>query len=99
MPIGERAMTNLKTSLACGIAAIGLASPSYAFAQQRDFDVPAMPASRAVQAFARQAGINLIASGEILRGITTNPVKGKVEVQDALDQMLLGTQLKATRTN
>ncbi len=91
-------MNSLKTALACGVAGISLACASPAFAQPRDFDVPAMPASKAIQTFARQAGVDVLASGETLRGVTTNPVKGKVEVQDALNEMLRGTQLKATKS-
>lgn len=91
-------MSNLKIALACGIASIGFFSPACAAAQERNFDVPAMPASKAIQTFARQAGINLIAPGEILRGVTTNPVKGKAEVQDALAELLRGTPLIAKKT-
>lgn len=91
-------MHSLKFALACGVAGIGLAGAVPAFAQKRDFDVPSMPASRAIQTFARQSGVSLLASGEALRGVTTNSVRGKAEVQEALDEMLRGTSLKATKS-
>lgn len=91
-------MNNLKITLTCGVAVGGLMAFSPAFAEPRDFDVPAMQASKAIQTFARQAAVDVLASGETLRGVTTNPVKGKVEAQDALNEMLRGTQLKATKS-
>jgi iron complex outermembrane receptor protein len=87
---------NLKIMLACGTAIAGAGS---AAAQTRDFAVPAMPAGKAVQIFARQAGVDIIAAGTSLKGVTTNAVKGKAEVPDALDRLLSGTKLKASRSS
>lgn len=92
-------MNRLKTMLACGVFGAGLAFALPALAQPRDFDVPAMPASRAIHAFAQQAGVNVIASGDTLRGVTTNPVRGRAEVQDALNQMFRGTNMRVTRSD
>ncbi|ARS26792.1 TonB-dependent receptor domain-containing protein [Sphingomonas sp. KC8] len=91
-------MNNFKAFLACGVCGGGLLWSAPLFAQQRDFNLPAMPASKAVQTFSRQAGIDVIAPGEPLRGITTRPVKGRVDAQDALDEMFRGTRLKATKS-
>ncbi len=92
-------MSRLKTALACGAFGAGLAFALPALAQPRDFDVPAMAASRAIHAFAQQAGVNVIASGETLRGVTTNPVRGRAEVQDALRQMFRGTNMRVTKSD
>lgn len=91
-------MKGFKVVLSCGVAVAGLAWVHPALAQARTFDMPAMPAGKAIQTFAKQAGVDVIASGETLRGVTTSPVKGTVEVQDALNQILQGTPLKATKT-
>lgn len=91
-------MSGLKTILACGVFGGSLVCAAPAFAQPRDFDMPAMPANKAIQTFAHQAGVDVIAAGETLRGVTTNPVRGRVEVQDALNEMFRGTQLKATKS-
>ena len=87
---------NFKIMLACGTAIVGAGS---AAAQTRTFAVPAMPADKAVQVFARQAGVDIIAPGASLRGVTTSAVEGKVEVPDALDRLLKGTKLKASRSS
>ncbi len=91
-------MNKLKAILACGVFGGGLVWSGAACAQARDFNLPAMPAGKAIQAFAQQAGVDVIAPGETLRGVTTNPVKGKVEVQDALDAMFRGTSLKVKKS-
>jgi len=91
-------MYGLKVALACGVFGGSLAWVSPAWAQQRDFDLPAMPANKAIQTFAQQAGVDVIAPGETLRGVTTNPVKGTADVHDALDQMLRGTPLEARKS-
>lgn len=91
-------MNGLKVALACGVFGGSLAWVSPALAQQRDFDLPAMPANKAVQTFAQQAGVDVIAPGETLRGVTTNPVKGTADVHEALDQMLRGTPLEARKS-
>ncbi|WP_222559571.1 TonB-dependent receptor [Caenibius sp. WL] len=57
-----------------------------------------MPANKAIQTFAQQAGVDVIAPGETLRGVTTNPVRGTADVHDALDQMLRGTPLEARKS-
>jgi iron complex outermembrane receptor protein len=87
---------NLKIMLACGTAIAGAGS---ATAQTRDFAVPAMPASKGVQLFARQAGVDIIAPGTSLKGVTTNAVKGKAEVSDAINRLLSGTKLRASRSS
>lgn len=84
--------------LACAAVTSGLVWGSPALAQPQNFDVPAMAANKAIRAFAKQSGLDVIAPGAALRGVTTNPVKGKVEAEAALDQMFRGTSLKAKKT-
>ncbi len=92
-------MSRLKTVLACGVFGAGFVFAFPAQAQSREFNVPAMPASRAIHAFAQQAGVNVIASGEMLRGVTTNPVRGRSEVHDALRQMFRGTNMRVMKSD
>lgn len=77
-----------------GVAAISLALPGTAFAQQRMFDVPAQPAIKSIPEFGRQAGIQIIAPGRKLRGVTTDGLKGSFDVRVALARLLRGTGLK-----
>ena len=82
-----------KAVLSCGVAVGALAIATGAWAQQRAFDIPAQPATKAVPEFARQAGIQIISSGSDLRGLQARPVKGEHDVRTALALMLAGTGL------
>jgi len=69
-----------------------------AAAQVRQFDVPSGDAAKSVIEFARQAGVEIIAPGIILNGITTPAVKGSYDVIAALELMLKGTDLVVSRS-
>ena len=75
------------------IVAVAAASP--AMAQERNFDVPAQDAARAIPEFARQAGIQIVASGVTTRGKATNAVHGTMSVSEGLRVLLAGTGLVA----
>ncbi len=78
-----------------GAAAITMvASP--AMAQTRTFDVPAGPAARSIPIFAKQAGIQILASGNTVRSKRTRRVKGSYPVDAALRLLLEGTGLEAS---
>ena len=64
-----------------------------AFAEARIFNIPAEVAARAIPEFARQAGIQIIAPTEKLRGFHLNPVQGKYDVHEALEILLAGSGL------
>lgn len=91
-------MNNLRIALACSVAGFCLVGTSPAFAKPREFNVPAMPAKKAVQIFADQADVDVLASGDTLRGVNTNRVNGKAEVDDAMAKLLRGTPLKAIKS-
>lgn len=76
---------------AVSVAAIAVAQP--AWAQLRDFDVPAQSAVTAIPAFARQAGVQIVAPAAKLNGRRTGAVKGRMDVDAALAQLLVGTGL------
>lgn len=69
-----------------------LTSP--ASAQTRSFDVPAGPAATALPIFARQAGIQLLASASATEGVRTRAVKGSHDVETALRLLLQDTPLR-----
>jgi len=71
---------------------------SPAFAQVRQFDIPAEDAGKSVPELARQAGIQVIAPGDQLHGIVTPAIKGTYDVTAALNLMLKGTGLTVSRT-
>lgn len=75
------------------IAAIMLCHVPMAQAQTRYFDVAAQPASTGVRLFAKQAGIQIIASSETVDGRSVNRVRGDFDTRAALDRLLSGTGL------
>jgi outer membrane receptor protein involved in Fe transport len=87
-------MTNSrKVLLACGgaIAALSLATP--ALAQQRNFDIPPQDASTAIGQFGMQAGLQIIAPTDQLRGVQVSGVKGELDAREALTALLRDTDL------
>jgi TonB-dependent receptor len=57
------------------------------------FNIPAGAATHSIPEFARQAGINILASADILDGVATNAVVGTFVISDAVDRLLKGTSL------
>jgi len=64
------------------------------WAQQKQFDVPATQAVRAIPEFARQAGVQIVAPADEIRGILTPEIKGTLDVRAALKRLLVGTGLE-----
>jgi outer membrane receptor for Fe3+-dicitrate len=62
------------------------------------FNVPAQDVASAVRAFARQAGVQIMVSGNVAQGRRTRAVSGKMTTQDALGRMLDGSGLVARAT-
>ncbi|HEX7114856.1 MAG TPA: TonB-dependent receptor [Steroidobacter sp.] len=80
-------------------ALLALVLSTAAFAQQKlSFDIPAQAASSAVQAWARQSGLQVFATEEDLRGIRTNPVRGELMPVEAAQLMVAGTGLEVVAT-
>lgn len=84
---------NSATSFAC--LAVALALPAVAHAETQRFDIQAQSASSGVRLFAKQAGIQVIVSGEAAKGRKINAVAGVLDVRTALDRLLAGTGLIA----
>ena len=60
-------------------------------AQMVQFDVPEEDAASAIQEFARQANLQIIAQADKLKGIKTHAVRGTLDTRLALKQLLDGT--------
>lgn len=82
------------TSLAA-VTSVLVAAP--AAAQTRSFNVPAQAAEKAIPIFAKQAGVQILASGKVVKGKQTRAVQGEHQVDEALAILLAGTGLKAQR--
>jgi len=80
-------------------AAVGTLSLSALFAgmpaycQTVQFDLPAQDAATGIPEFARQAGLQIIAPADELRGIRTHQVTGSMDTHMALRLLLNGTGL------
>lgn len=84
--------------LTCAAAAVvAVAEP--AVAQDRRFDVPAQPAATAIPAFARQAGLQILAPEAAVKGVRTRAVVGVYSTDAALALLLQGTGLRVASRN
>ena len=88
---------SVRCLLTGGAAIAALSAVSPAFAQAKSFDLPAQPAGRGISAFAKQAGVQIIASEKLVRSKRTNRVVGNFAVDEGLKVLLSGTGLVAVR--
>src|ERR1051325_3566662 len=79
------------TCLACGIA---IATTATASAQPRSIDIPSEEAAKSILEFARQENIQIVAPVSQLHGIKTQAVSGRMELDEALRRLLVGTGLE-----
>jgi len=70
-------------------------------AAKKTFAIPAGEAVATFKQFGAQSGQQLIYSGDAVKGVTTNAVRGELTAREALDLMTAGTRLTVTedRTN
>jgi TonB-dependent receptor len=90
-----------KVSLAmlASVSAIAMAAgPVYAAGVAKTFNIPAQAAKTSLQVFAKQSGMQVLASSADLNGITTNEVSGTYAPEDALQRLINGSGL-AMRVN
>jgi iron complex outermembrane recepter protein len=80
-------------TFACGIALAALpAGP--VLAEPRAIDIPSEEAAKSIPEFARQENIQIIAPVSQLHGIKTPAVQGRMELEEALRTLLVGTGLE-----
>ncbi|MBY0302714.1 MULTISPECIES: TonB-dependent receptor [Alphaproteobacteria] len=75
------------------LAMVAIAGP--AMAAPRSFNIPAQAATRGIPAFAQQAGVQILASGALVRAKRTKAVIGTFSVDEGLRRLLRGTGLVA----
>jgi hypothetical protein len=83
-----------KIALKSSAAAAALLVSTATFAQAKALDLPSEDAGRSIPELARQAGVQIIAPGEVLHGVITPALRGEYEVRTALSAMLRGTELR-----
>lgn len=79
----------LTVTLLARIAAAGAASKS--------FDLPADDAEKSLKRFAAQSGLEVLFSATATAGVRTPPVRGEFLPLEAIQRLLDGTKLTATR--
>jgi outer membrane receptor protein involved in Fe transport len=84
-----------KALLAGGVCALAISG--VAVAQSRTFNVPAGDLKSALDVYIRQSGVQLIYPSDGVRGKTTPGVNGAFSSAAALDRLLAGSGLAATR--
>lgn len=87
-------MTLKAMTLALAATASLAAYGQPAWAQMRTFDMPAMPANRALPLFAKQAGLQIIAPASALTNLRTPAIKGARDARSALRSLIAGTGLE-----
>ncbi|MCD9032119.1 TonB-dependent receptor [Luteimonas sp. Y-2-2-4F] len=90
--------TGARRRLLCGALAAAIAASTGGAAAQdgagrRPFEIPAQPASSALNAFAEQADITLVFSQDAVAGIEVGALRGEFLAPDGLDALLRGTGL------
>ncbi|MDE8652897.1 TonB-dependent receptor domain-containing protein [Novosphingobium album (ex Liu et al. 2023)] len=89
----------LQYALGAASAVVAVCTAQPALAQARLFDIPAQSAVTGIPAFARQAGVQIVAPAGGLDGKRTRAVKGRLAVDQALAHLLQGTGLRVGARN
>jgi outer membrane cobalamin receptor len=83
-------------TILCGSVSL-LALTGIAVAQARNLNIPAEDLKTALDTYIRQSGVQLVYTVNDLEGARSNAVRGEYEAAPALDRMLQGTRLAASR--
>ena len=75
------------------IAIVAACAATPAVAQSINFAIPGQAATTAIPEFGRQANMQILVAGPLVRNTRTTPVYGRLDVRHALDQLLQGTGL------
>ena len=79
------------------VCSISIMLPGYAdeqYEQSYDLEIDALPLMAAVKALSDETGIEVLYFSDIGEGVTSTPVKGKYTPRDALQTMLVNTDLE-----
>ncbi|MGE5500844.1 MAG: TonB-dependent receptor domain-containing protein [Ignavibacteriales bacterium] len=83
---------SLRALLAGGVCALAMTTAAYA--QNRNFDVPAGDLQAALDTYAQQAGIQLLYKVDLVKGVPTRGAHGDLSSDQALAMLLSGTGLQ-----
>ena len=89
------------TLIAAAVAIAGSAYVAQASAQEQTLytlDLPAGTLTQSLNALARQTKLNLSADPALLNGHSAPAISGRYSIEKALERILSGTQLQATKT-
>lgn len=75
-------------------AALAQAAPAPATAASTDFHIPAQPLDQALAQLARQAGLQLLATPELVQGRRAPAVEGRLSTAAAVARLLRGSGLE-----
>lgn len=89
----------LRSLLGASAAALAMMLASPALAKPTRFNIPSEDAVQSIPEFARQAGLQIVAPADRLRGVRTPAVKGTLEPREALALLLRGTGLEIASDN
>jgi iron complex outermembrane receptor protein len=87
----------LVASALCCALGVSVVSGAAAVEQKRSYDLPSGDAATTLNQFAGASGQQIIFMMDKVKGERTNAVAGDYAARDALDRMLAGTGLSATR--
>jgi iron complex outermembrane receptor protein len=86
-------------AVACALAASVAGAQELAGAGEKiTFNIPEQNAVAAVQAWARQSGLQVFAADELLRGLRTQAVRGDYAPLQAMEMLIAGTGLEVVST-
>jgi outer membrane receptor protein involved in Fe transport len=86
-------MRQFRRVLLAGSALACIGGAAMAQSQTHPYDIPAQPASEALNRFATQSGLRILFPYEAVAGKQTRPVSGTLSEQAALDRLLADTGL------
>ncbi len=86
--------TTLKLALGASCAMAVLAAASVGHAEERSFNLASAQATETIPEFARQAGIQIVAPADKLRGVKTPAIEGRYDSRQALAMLIDGTGLR-----
>ena len=84
-------MIHLRRILA--VACLLTMTPSFP-AETYQLDIAPQPLAKALQQFAQQSGLQVVYYGEVAEGIDTTGVTGNLTAEQAMQQLLAGTELQ-----
>ena len=87
---------HIATALYC-VATASLTTTMAAEAEKRTFNLPRGDAAETLKDFATAAGTPIVYLVDRIRGATTNSVSGELTPREALEQMLINTDLEAAQ--